>query len=67
MEHRLDGKRYVLDIPDLEYMRARFDNWDYMLLRDCEGEGRTIADALLALETIARRIEQSNPTGTEPE
>lgn len=42
-----------------ELVAAKIFEFDHAVLRDCESEDATIADKLLALELIARRIEES--------
>jgi hypothetical protein len=51
---------YVLRIEDLDLVLAPLDSFDLMLLRECS-DSASIADKLLALECIARRIEQAQP------
>ena len=48
--------RYVLEIPDADLLNAHFDKFDRWLLAECD-EG-SVADILLGLETIARKIEE---------
>jgi len=53
------GRRvYTLYIDDLDIVRAKFQPWDFAVLADCGKDDRTVADRLLALELIARRIEE---------
>jgi hypothetical protein len=52
---------YCLRIEDTDLLLAPLDQFDMMLLREC-GDSTSIADQLLALETIARRIEQQQGT-----
>jgi hypothetical protein len=42
------------------YIAARFDDVDRAVLADCAKPDATIADQLLALELIARRIEETH-------
>lgn len=50
---------YTLEITKSDLLNMyKLDNFDLMLLKDCEKENATISDKLLALETIARRVEQ---------
>ena len=49
---------YKLNISDAEFVRAHFDNFDRLLIDECEISDR-VSDKLLALETITRRIESS--------
>ena len=58
-DHMTMETRFVLTIGAVEWMLARLDGFDLALLRDCDGPDATIADRMLALETIARRIEQA--------
>jgi hypothetical protein len=53
-----DTSRYVLEISGGDYARMKpLDGFDIRLLRECE-DSESIADRLLGLEVIARRIEQ---------
>lgn len=47
----------MLKIDQLEIMCAKLTDFDRALFRECE-ESKSIADKLLALETMARRIEE---------
>ena len=49
---------YILTIPMREIMKAKLHAFD-LLLDECE-KSKSIADKLLALETIARRIEEAH-------
>lgn len=50
---------FTLEISMRDQATARpFDGVDQALLVDCARPGATVADALLALELIARRIEE---------
>ena len=51
--------RYELEISERDLFDAycNFTAWDKLLLRDCR-KSQNIADWLLALETIVRKIEQ---------
>jgi len=49
---------YTVTIYDADLMAAHFDRIDMLLLDECNGS-RSCADALLGLETIVRRIEES--------
>jgi len=53
--------KYELEITDLDLINSygHLTAWDKLLLRDC-GESESIADWLLGLETIVRRIEQAD-------
>ena len=54
----LDLYRAVVEIEGGEYMTmARLDGFDRRLLEECE-DSDSVADKLLALELIARRIEE---------
>ena len=48
---------FTLTITGADYDRARLFPFDRMLLRECE-DG-SIADKLLGLETMARRVEEA--------
>ena len=55
------GQRLVLEYTDHEIARAQFDDLDLALFSDLEESNDvTIADRLLGLERIARRIEESS-------
>ena len=56
-DDRMSCNIYRLIIPDSEFIRCRLYRHDWLLLNECEQSGR-IADNLLGLETIARRIEE---------
>lgn len=61
-EHQVDmrgSRKYVLDLDDSELMPLNLDKFDRMLIREC-GASNSIADKLLALECIVRKIEQSH-------
>ena len=49
---------YNLSVSDAEFIRAYLDNFDRLLIDECEKSDK-ISDKLLALETITRRIESS--------
>ena len=55
---------FVLVFNDVDYVRARFDAFDYAVIADCEKPDATVADHLLALELIARRIQESRERAT---
>lgn len=38
--------------------KVQLQKFDYLLFKDCSGDDATIADKLLGLETLARRIEE---------
>lgn len=46
-----------------DFARLRLDNFDRALLADCQGEGRSAADWLLALETVFRRMREQGIAG----
>ena len=52
------SKTWMVTITDSEYAKAIFTEADYQVLRECEGSD-SIADKLLALELIVRRVEES--------
>ena len=55
----VDGLRtFRLEISEHEMQRASFAALDFRLMRECEGSD-SVADKLLGLETIARRIEEA--------
>ena len=47
---------YILIIPDSDFIRCKFFRHDWWLFNECE-QSKRIADKLLALETIALRVE----------
>lgn len=51
---------YTLRILDEERVRMRLHESDHLLLKECEASNK-VSDKLLALETIARRIEEVTP------
>ena len=57
-ERTLDGQRWTLDITDYDMQSVPLDKFDHLLLQECSGSD-AISDALLALETMARRLEQA--------
>lgn len=57
-DYRTGVTKYILEVDDHDQMLADFDWFDTLLMRDCELPGSTIADKLLALEMMARRIEE---------
>ena len=59
-----DERVYTLTISGLDFVRmGRLSRFDQMLLDDCNGPDATISDQLLALELIARRIEEGHNKG----
>lgn len=55
-----DEDVYTLTVSHGALRRVRFTEFDRMLLRDCQSDGATVADKLLALELIARRVEEES-------
>ena len=54
-----DGTQKVcIEITLTDQLRAKLQNWDHLLLRECE-KSTSIADKVLGLEMITRRIEES--------
>ncbi|HUU88395.1 MAG TPA: hypothetical protein VMX17_11680 [Candidatus Glassbacteria bacterium] len=51
-------RRYLITIDDIDMMDVNFTDFDRSILKDCE-KSNSIADKILALELIARRIEES--------
>lgn len=51
------NKVYHLELSQVDLEEVPLDNFDRALLRECSGSS-SIADALLCLEMIARRLEQ---------
>jgi hypothetical protein len=58
--HASDGLRVTLSIAERELMSMKLLPGDQLLLNDCDREDASIADRLLALELIARRIEEES-------
>lgn len=57
------GERvYTLRIGSGEMVRANLRPFDRVLIADCEGSDK-VSDKLLALETIARRVEEAVTCG----
>lgn len=54
----MENTKYVLEIDSIDLVKANFDKFDLLLLRDCESKDAKISDHLLALEMICRRIEE---------
>jgi len=52
-------RRYVVTITDDELVAAKFYPFDRKLLAECDTNDATIADQVLALELVTRRIEES--------
>lgn len=68
VELRQDAYGQHLEFVGRIYFREwpRLDPVDRMLIKDCQGEGRTCADWLLALETLFRRmLEQQKAAATQ--
>lgn len=53
------NQRWVVTITPRDYDSAKFGSGDYLLMAECGKDTATIADQLLALELIARRIEEA--------
>ena len=53
-----DEIEFRLKINGSELMQIKFNKFDYALIDECE-KSSTISDTLLALEMIARKIEES--------
>jgi hypothetical protein len=51
---------YTLKITHSDMEKARIKPYDQVLFDDCNGEDATISDKLLALETLARRVEEGS-------
>lgn len=58
-----DKRTYTLTIQGGEWTRARLHAFDRLLIAECEASDK-VSDKVLALETIARRIEESAPVST---
>jgi hypothetical protein len=60
LEHDNIGMKRIfqIEITDMECLNAKFHDFDYALFEECEHSDKT-SDKLLALETIARRIEET--------
>lgn len=59
MRHDPKSGRYqfCLELEEYEVASVRLDNWDRLLLQECEGS-KNVSDQLLALELLTRRIEE---------
>jgi hypothetical protein len=55
--------RYTLDVDSMALAQVDLDPLDRALVRECGGDDSTIADKLLALETLMRRMQEQQ---TEP-
>jgi len=53
-----NATHYYLVLEDADVAWAPLDQFDRMLIKECEGS-KSIADKLLALECIARKIEEA--------
>lgn len=56
---------FVLEIHESELIRVPLTAADRLVLQDCESSD-SVADKLLALELIARKIEQSSDSKPSP-
>jgi hypothetical protein len=64
---RRNGVSVRLFIANEDRGRAEFTDFDKAVIADTlEADERTIADRLLGLETVVRRIEECNSTSTPP-
>jgi hypothetical protein len=54
-----DERIYKLRVTGAELMRCRLQHFDRLLIAECEASNK-VSDKLLALETIARRIEEGS-------
>jgi hypothetical protein len=64
LERTADGDlRFSGVVHGTDFARLRLDSFDRSLIADCEGEGRSAADWLLALETIFRRMREQGIAG----
>lgn len=52
-------KVFTIIIDDTDTIGIKYSNWDLRLFEECE-KSNQIADKLLALETIVRKVEQNN-------
>lgn len=52
----------TLEIPHYELVRAEFDDLDRLLFEEA-GKSYSVADQVLALEAICRKIEESKGEG----
>ena len=52
-------RTYTLSIDDANIIECRLSKFDRLLIEKCE-ESMFVADKLLGLETIIRRIEEEN-------
>ena len=56
---RSHAMKITVEIDDLEMVGCKTDEFDRRLLRECN-RSSSVADKILALETIARRIEEAS-------
>jgi len=63
----LDQRRYMLTIEGGDLAAMRLRPGDLLLLGECNRPDASIADGLLALELMARRIEDSNQRSSPDE
>jgi hypothetical protein len=61
-----DAVVFTLVIDAVDFARSPLDARDRLLIDECSLPTATIADRLLGLETIARRIEQTHEPETIP-
>ena len=52
-----ETNKYIIEVSLQEFASIKFDEFDWKLLDECS-KSTKISDALLALETIARKIEE---------
>ena len=57
-------KKYIIEITNFDIVSLRLDKFDNQLLDECS-KSEKISDTLLALETIARRIEEQQEKENE--
>ena len=51
---------YTLKISESDIQKAKIKELDYLLFDNCNKKDTNVSDILLALETLAKRIEEGN-------
>ena len=62
---KTDEIRINIIIYPLDFFEIELDDFDRLLLRECDKSNK-ISDKLLALETIARKLEKASNKRIEP-
>jgi hypothetical protein len=58
--------RFVIEIADADMRDVDLCPFDHAVLRDCGRPGASVADRLLGLELIFRRMEEQREKGAGP-